>query len=466
MSGVTSNLISNWLFIHYLKNDEISRSLIDGSKSHLFIGVDKIRSRGKEIRWSAWAGDWSKSSRDPQTAYDSEKAPDPIFPIAGATKGANPTFIYQLIPNFAYRTIGRQAMLASSTNSGTFFKDLEMKVQEAVDKMHEDIVAKMYGTHGPLGVTIAGQIGRVDTVTAAGTYDQEIEIELESSNLQMFSSGGEYEFAAAAYNGTTDLRKAHTVSTVTRNSFQIAALDKAAGEFTFVNTRGGTGTSPEVGDYIWRKGDYLLSHGGSTGRPQPVGLANYIVPNSLSDFLGVNLNIDPIRLYGFQQTLNSRSGSSAGEKIHDTISAAIRKMSARHRKYKNTEIYAHPSVFLDLVTDRRLYKSSVNIMNMQEKKFYGMPHEMDALLVMTPQGTIPMFFDVGCPPTRVFGSFKKALKLAYLSEDAGKIVSFKKQNENRVFVARDGTNDNMFQLESYTALANYLPGCFWYFDTE
>lgn len=403
--------------------------LQDGAVSPLFNGIPKSKGMGKKQVYPIYSKDWNASSRDSEVAFGLEEAND--------SSGRDPVFQQDLVENFGYRILDRQVLLATnSTNSGTFFKDMQIKVNECVGRLEEDIVAKFYG-----GLT-GGALGKVESITGAV-----ITLEGATAKMNSFSVGQELNFGLAAL--TTQ-----RFSSGTNTKFKITAVDRATYKIT-VSAIGDV----VVDDLVFKSGDFAVAK--KTGAKVSVGLSDFINPPVATNFLGLNTDNDSDRLRGHIQAKNT-TGSDDGAKAYNTILNAVATITNRFYKYRTTMI-AGPTDLFYMMMKSVAFKQGVNAANFAEKDFYGINKKLDALLIATTKGTIPMVFDPSCPQ-RVFGIFNPALRIKYLAE-GDKLVGFKSQNGSRVFnVQKNGKNNAIFQLENYTALINMLPGPFWYFD--
>lgn len=435
--AVDLSLITNWLWVQYLKTNEINKQLSDGSMSPLFQSVAvKLKtndSGGKDYTIPQWRAQKATTSRSSQTSYDRN--------AAGAT-GDRATFIHQMVPNHDTLIIERQTRLASSnTNAGTFFETLKSDADQCVMKMNTDITQTLYGT--PDG---AGTIGKVSSIAGS------VVTLTDFTAIQNFEKGQYLEFAAAKYDGSTDSRRVVKASV---KIAQITKIDRYNRKFTLDNV-----LTIAADDLIWKEGDYLLS--GETA--QHVGLTNY-TPSSVDasdNFLKMNRSIDPARLAGYYMAVTKGGGDKDnGDAILKAMNLAAVRVSKIFPAYGIQKYIANPEIHIP-ISNSYLREQVRWITKPEEMKRYG-TYGFTAFKIIGPKGEIVVVYDPFTPPGEIHGCYEKALELRYLSYKKGMVVAFKTEGDGpggRIFVDQTGKNNDMMFLESYTFMANYLPGSF------
>ena len=437
--AVTIPLITNWLWVQYLKTNEINKQLSDGSVSPLYqsvaVKMKKNDHGGKDYTIPQWKAQKATTSRDSQTSFDRN--------AAGAT-GDRATFIHQMVENFDYVIIDRQARLASSnTNAGTFFETLKSDADQSVMKMNTDITQSLYGGAGD------GAVGVVKDITGSVVTLE------ENTAIQNFEKGQWLEFAAAKYGGTDNRRVVDTSTKIA----QITKIDRYKLKFTLDNV-----TNIADDDLIWKEGDYLKSGDAA----QHVGLTDYS-PSAIAgtdSFLKMNRSTDPARLAGYYELVNnSSSGTDHGDRLLQALVRASVRVSKIFPMFASNKICVNPEIMIPLTNSylrtqiRWIEKES----EMKKTATYG----FSAFYIQGPKGKIAVVLDPFCPQGEIHGIYENALELRYLSYKKGMVVAFKTEGDGgRIQVDQTGKNRDIMQLESYTFMANYLPGSFFKLDVK
>ena len=277
--------------------------------------------------------------------------------------------------------------------------------------------------------------------------------------MHRFQPGQYVEFAAAAYNGSTDSRRTISGAKV----FRIGKVDLQAKTIT---TDVDTSAQVAANDLVFKEGDYLKI---SNGTNHLMGNADYS-PASIAaadSFLGTNRSINPQRLAGFHyKAAAPATGVKKGDHIHNCILWARTQIQRHFPGYRVTKVYANPVIQYHLETADR-YKGAVRYLESpKEQMKYGCLG-FDAFYLLgaavhggkgKSMGKVPIVFDPIVPDTQVHLICEPAWELRYLSEKQGSIIAFKTEQGNRLFLDRAGENISLLQLEAYYFFVNKLPG--------
>ena len=443
LGAVTLPLVTNWLFVQYLKTNEINKQLLKGSESPLFQSVAvkmKVNDDGgKDYTIPQWRAQKSTASRDSQTSFDRNSA--------GAT-GDRAVFIHQMVPNFDYVIIERQTRLASSsTNVGTFFETLKSDADQSVGDMEMDIVSSIYG--GNTG----GSVGKVDAISGSV-------ITLDDNDIvQKFQKGKHLEFAAAVYGGSTDSRR---LVAANRRTARITRIDYYARKITLDVV-----ANIAANDIIWSEGNYLKSAEGS----QHVGLSDYTPATAITstdNFLKMNRYADPVRLSGYFETVtNGSDDKDDGDAIMKALVKACVRSSSVFPRFAQNKIVANPVIHT--VLSNSYLREQIRWIDPGSKEAmrYG-TYGFTAFKIRGSKGDVPVVYDSYCPVGEIHGLHEAALQLRYMSYKKGMVIAFKTEGDagGRIHIDQAGKNNDIMMLESYTFMANYLPGSFFKLDVS
>lgn len=456
---VTLSDISNWLKIRYIDNQaELNKTLLMAENSPLFkmMTMKKVKGEGDRYTHAIRGSQKKTSSRNFAAMQNRVKA--------GAT-GARETFTYKMVENYDEVRVGRQALLSSATNVGTFFNTVKDDVDQSVMSMNADILRALYlgSANGTIGRAAA--LGTKVAPTSSKDGSQVITLDTGSTNIMYFESGMYVEFASAAYT-VNDLRKGGNAG-ADKLAYRIKEVDLIKNQITVIlkNANSGTATSTNAAataigatDYMWKEGEYLMS-----GGQQLYGLNDFI-PSSISStdsFLGTNRSISRRRLAGYYNkpaatTILGPTGTRKGDQIYDAIVRSVVDALKHFQMYEFDQILVNPEVMKELQLSD-VFRNTTRYIdtNNQTKRVGHLGYS--EFNVLTASGPVPCVVDKYCPEDQIYGINKAGWMMGYLAESMGNIVNFRTEGNNKVFQVRDAPAIQIM-LESYHYLACLNPG--------
>ena len=448
--AVTNDLISNWLFIKYEKDSakKIEKSFKDGIDSPLFndIGIEKMV--GKRFMFPVLSGAESSGSRNLSVGYNGDRQ----------RKDYQEAFVLEkFYKNFSFLEIEREAQMATSqSNIGAYFDEFERKIEEIVAKIRNQILFSIYGRSS------FGEIGKVSNRNGINNSQRQVKLS-PSLSIDNFEVGQLIEFASVTSGVLQPKKRGRFLSSGrlrnganTDTLWQISKIDYDA-NCIFLDGQSDGSDRLEMGnlnnnDLIFREGDY------EEASTKFYGLLDFINPPS-DVLLGVDTTKDLNRLRGVNLSLQVDNNKDKGHNIYDTIIKAQKQASVKFSKYMTKKMYAHPDVWEELISSS-IYKTGVFAMNHNEYQYYSKSDKKNGqgMLISGVKGTVPLFFDTACPRDVILGGCPSVLKLLHRGQE---LVQFRQQSGSRVIVDQKGKNKDRVYFDSYTALINRLPGCWW-----